>query len=167
MKPLNQAERRKAFLKFLLFFLITVTVVVIAVLSSVQVPLKDNEKLRRERTIAENERMFLQSFEMKMLETTRLLDSFETVKNEYMLEEDIKRNISGMTAMMNDTIAVNTICSRIVDNLTSLHVAKKQLREVSNKSAEIENKNREIEKLQTKVDELNGRIIQLLAGNVR
>ena len=164
MKPLNESERRRAFLNFLLFFAITVIVVAIAVMSSTRVPLKENENLRNQLMMVDQEKKYLLEFEKKMLEATRLLDSFEMARNEYLANEEIKKNFSGMTAIMNDSMSVNSICSRIFENLNSLHIAKQQLRAVSNSKAELEEKNREIEKLQSKVDELNNTVIRLLAG---
>jgi hypothetical protein len=163
MKPLNQSERRKAFLSFLLFFLITIAVVLIAVFSSIRVPIAENEQLRKDRDLAENEMLFLQSFENKMQETMNLLDSFELIKNEYKAEADIKKNLGQMTAMISDSISVNSICNRILDNLTDLHAAKKQLRDVSNQTAVLEEKNHEIERLQARIEVLDNRIIDLLS----
>jgi hypothetical protein len=159
MKPYNQAERRKAFLNFLLFFAITVAVIVIAVLSSVQVPLKENEMLRKQRQISTNEKSYLKIFEDKMAETTMLLDSYTVSKNRYPIDNKINNNITTMTSMLSDSTDVKSICSKIVDNLTSLYYAKKQLSDAGNSREELDAKDREIEKLSAQLQEINLRYI--------
>src|SRR5438067_10648036 len=106
MKPINRAERKKAFWNFLLFFLITVAVIVAAVLFSVQVPFKENDRLRKEADVAYNEKVFLQGFEIRMQETMNLLDSVNLSDRAFWFNNRIDHNIKEMTGLLNDSLSV-------------------------------------------------------------
>jgi hypothetical protein len=162
MKPVNSAERKKAFYNFLIFFAITIAVLVTGLLFSFQVPFKENNKLRKEMDIAENEKSFLQLYEMKMDETMKLLDSVNLVSNGYRYENAINNNIKAMNAMLTDSVKVKSFCSKILDNLKALQVAKEQLRMVNNSSALLEQKDREIQQLKNNNELLNDRLVQAL-----
>src|SRR5687767_11688280 len=100
MPPTNQDARRRSFLYFLLFFVITIGVITTTILFSFQVPFKENQKLRKEMDIAENEKAFMQSFGIKLEETMNMLDSVNlSADNAYLLDNKISRNIDAMLTM--------------------------------------------------------------------
>ena len=163
MKPVNSTERKKAFYNFLIFFSITIAVLVTGLLFSFQVPFKENNKLRKEMDIAENEKSFLQLYEIKMQETMNLLDSVNLAANVYRYDNAINNNIKAMNAMLTDSVKVKGLCSKILDNLKNLQVAKEQLRTVNNSSALLEKKDKEIEQLRNDNRALNDRLVQALS----
>ena len=135
MKPVNSTERKKAFYNFLIFFSITIAVLVTGLLFSFQVPFKENNKLRKEMDIAENEKSFLQLYEIKMQETMNLLDSVNLAANVYRYDNAINNNIKAMNAMLTDSVRVKGLCSKILDNLKNLQVEKEKLRTFNKSSA--------------------------------
>lgn len=165
MIPTNKAERSKAFRNFLLFFMITIGVIVAALIFSFQVPFKENEKLRKDMDVADNEKAVLQSFEVKMQETMNLLDSVNLSVNAYRINDQISTNIKSMGSMLNDTSSVNTICNKILYNLSSLQRAKEQLRNVNTNNAEMEKRDNKIEQLQNKLNECTDKYNNLLLSN--
>ena len=166
MKPLNQSERRKAFGSFLLFFLITIAVVVIAVFSSMQVPFKDNQKLKKEKAANDKEMNILVEFDKKMVHTTRLLDSFHLARNRFQAEADINKNLEDLASLANanGTGTIYSICTRIIDNLNNLYNAKKDLRDQNDKTAALEEKDSQIAALQATIQRHEERIISLMSG---
>ncbi len=138
---------------FLLFFVITIGVITTTILFSFQVPFKENQKLRKEMDRAENEKAFLQSFEIKLEETMNLLDSVNlSAENAYLMDSKISRNIDQMLTMSSsDSLSIKGMINVIIDNLKNLQLAKKQLRDVNNGALELEKKDRRIETLEGEV----------------
>ncbi len=161
MNPLNAPERRKAFINFLLFFAITLSVILITVFFSIQVPFKENNKLRKEMDIADNERAFLQSFEVKMQETTNLVDSIIRAQNVFIVQKDIDNNIKTMTNMISDSTSVKGICTKIISNLATLRAANEQLRSSSNSNDDLEKKDKRIQQLESEAKAYADRINEL------
>jgi len=147
MQPLNAPERKKAFFNFLLFFVITVAVILVTVYFSMQVPLKDNDKLIKETALANNEKLFMQEFEGKMQETTNLVESITKVENVFKIGKDLDNHFKDMNNMISETVWSKDICNKIIDNLISLRSAKDQLRNVNNSVIELEKKDNKIKEL--------------------
>ena len=75
MKPLNIQERQKAFQRFLLFFILTVAVIVTAIFFGVKIPYAENEKLQEQLSIVDKENRFREDFSRAMAEAQSLLDT--------------------------------------------------------------------------------------------
>ena len=115
--------------------------------------------------VADNEKAVLQSVEMKMQQTMNLLDSVNLSVNAYRINDQISTNIKSMSAMLNDSSSVSTICNKILYNLGSLQRAKEQLRNVNTNSAEIEKRDSKIEQLQNKLNDCTDKYNSLLLNN--
>lgn len=163
MRPINEAERKRAFLNFLLLFVVTVAVILIAVFFSVQVPFKENDRLRKEKDLADNEKAALYLFEAKMQETMNLLDSINMSNNAYRYSNYVEENIRKMSAMISDSSDVKSICTKVTDNLKSLQTAYDQIKKSTNSSAELAEKEREIQQLKAEARDYTQRIDQLNA----
>ena len=162
MTPINQVERRKTFWNFMLFFVLTVGVILASVLFSFTVPIKEAEKLRKESEAIKNERPFIDEFEAKMLETMNLLDSVNIAVNPYRIENRISGNLAAMTEINSkDITSLKTLFSRIIENLNTLQSTKAQLRSVNATAEEIAKKDREIEQLKRDVNQREESIMQL------
>lgn len=137
MEPLNQPQRRKAFVNFLIFFTITAALIVAAVLFSVQVPFKQNDKLREQIGMVEKEKDFTLIFYNKMNATNNLLDSLDKKDvNVDLLDGKIKEKLTDMDAMIEkDSVTTKDFYQNIVANLSQIHAAKKELREATSKDA--------------------------------
>ncbi len=148
MLPINRRERKKAFMSFLLFFVITLGVIVTSIFFSFQVPLKENDKLRKEINANEEDKVFMQGFEIKMQETASFLDSVNQSANPYRLENQILNNMKDMTAQADEAPPfVKGICNLIIDNLSNLRMAKEQLRNFSKNTNDAEKKDDQIREL--------------------
>jgi len=93
-KILNSKERNEAFLKFLLFFCITVALVIVAVYFNFRLPLKENSRLRERITLQTQEEMKQGKFVENMDKAMVYLDS---------LDKD-KKNIESIDLMLNGKI---------------------------------------------------------------
>jgi cell shape-determining protein MreC len=161
MAPINQQERRKAFLNFLLFFTLTMGIIITTLLFSFQVPFKENEMLRQKMAQVENEKVVLRSFEIKLHETMDLLDSVNLSGYAYRVDNLISRNIMDMTQMSSDSsVSVKSMLNIIIDNLKNLQVAKEQIRSENASAAELEKRDREIEQLKGMVKQYEAILLQ-------
>ena len=159
--PVNRRQRTKAFFNFLVFFVVTIGVVITSVFFSFQVPLKENDKLRKQLDVAENEKVFLQSFQIKMQETSNLLDSASLSANPFRIENRIQNNVKQMTAMVDDAPAsLKAICNQIIDNITNLETAKQQVRAANANTGELEKKDTQLKELQAKFDLCQSQLLQ-------
>ena len=77
MKPKNNKERNSSFLKFLLLFLVTTGTVVGAVYFNYKVPSKENELLREQAKIMDEEMSYQSSFYEEMIATKLMIDSLD------------------------------------------------------------------------------------------
>ena len=171
MSPHNQAERSHAFRNFLLFFILTVALIIAAVFFSIQVPLKHNEQLREQLTLVENERTFSSTFVNKMSETMNLLDSImlnEVQGKAELIDGKITENLQKMNAMINDSLSGKSLYRNVVLNFADLQRAKKQLRDASGKDANFGNLQKENADLRIRVQQANSDLqqCQFLLRNV-
>ena len=140
MQPLNIAERKKAFRNFLIFFSITTALVITTILFSVQVPFKENEQLTEQMKVCDKEREFGQRFVTQMSETMNLLDSINKneIQSPEIIDNKIQTNVGIMSAMIeSDSISEKSMYRFIINNLTELRLARKDLRNVSGKDANL------------------------------
>ena len=149
MEPLNHAERKNAFLSFLLFFIVTTAIVIGAVLFSVDVPFRQNDYLREQIKIVEKERDFSEKFLSSMNATNNLLDSLDKQNVDVVIVDGkISEKLKDMDAMIdNDSVSVKDFYQNIVANLSELHSAKKELRDATSKDASLGDLKQQISQL--------------------
>ncbi len=140
MKPLNQAERRKAFFNFLIFFLITTGIILVTAYYSIQVPFKDNQRLRNEKEVIDYENAFGDKFQKKLSSVVLMLDNVnkEEFKDQVQFNDgNIGDAISDMSKMIEtDTISNKAFYRSILAGLSSSRLAKKELRELKSRTAD-------------------------------
>lgn len=163
MKPLNVSERNKAFRNFLIFFIITIAIIIAAVFFSVQVDAEENRQLKEKIAVAEKQRDFTEHFVDKMETTIKLLDSVNlpNVRSD-VIDAAIDDNLKSMLAMTNnDTSAqLKSLYKNIVYNFYDLQGAKKQLREASGKDATFSELQTENAQLHSQLREANSLVQQ-------
>jgi Type VI secretion system, TssO len=163
MAPSNQAERRKAFSNFLLFFIITVGVIITTVLFSFQVPFKENAKLRNEKELRDNEKAALMSFEHNLQEALNMLDTIDRASNPYVVQGLIENRLSAMSGIaIRDSAWSRSIMEKVVRSLYSLKAARENLSSLNKNTAKSENKDEEIQRLNDKIDQCNKEKFDLL-----
>ena len=79
MKPKNSKERRNSFLKFLLLFLVTMFSVIFAIYFNYKVPSKENELLREQAKVIEEDLEFQNTFYNEMEHVKGLIDSLDVL----------------------------------------------------------------------------------------
>lgn len=130
MQPLNRAERTAAFWRFLLLFVITIAVVVMATFFSFQVPLRENKALREKMAEIENERTLSDRFTAKARETMTELAKYETAEvSPSAAFVSVGFRIVDLNRLLNAIPnSENSIYALALRNIDDLNNTKKQLR---------------------------------------
>jgi hypothetical protein len=130
MKPQNSAERSKVFARFIIFYVISIAVLVVAVYFGIRVPLKQNKQLQAQLDVAQQESDFDRRFFNLMRETKRLLDTVNISGPQAdMIEGRISQKIQEMDAMINkDSIQGKRIYSQVALLLNDAKNDKKMIR---------------------------------------
>ncbi len=170
MKPLNVSERNHAFRNFLLFFTITIAIIIAAVFFSIEVPFKENDQLTQRLAKVEKQRDFSEEFLSKMETTIKLLDSvnLQGVRAE-LIDGTVEENLKSMRASIeaDTSIEIKKLYSNVVENFYDLKSAKKQLRDASGKDATFGNLQADNASLHSQVQQVNNALqqCQILLNN--
>src|SRR5687768_18381818 len=126
----NSAERRRAFLRFLLFYIITTALIVGAAFFGIYVPFKQNQQLQDQLNVVQREKEFDKQFFTLMQETKSLLDTVNSAGPSIdVIEGRIAQKIQEMDAILNkDSISGKRIYSQVVQYFTDAKNDKKTLR---------------------------------------
>lgn len=163
MQVLNSKERNAAFLKFLLFFVITAILLITAVFFNFRLPLKENRKMQERLTIQGEREMKQQLFVQHMSQAMLLLDSLEkNPQNKDRIEIELNGKVSnlsdlkakdGIFANLNEGVIKNILevkqqklqMIKMVDKVNSVVDLERDLR---NCRADLEQRTRDLDLMQ-------------------
>ena len=150
MQVLNKQERTTAFFWFLLFFMITVGLFVLAVFFNYQVPVRENAELRKDLNTFRKEQAFQADFMQNLDKVKANLDSINLPnQNAIYMDQEIAKNLSSMhNAIPRDVVSHYGLYDNFVQMGLSLQQSKQQLRG-------LQDAQRTIAELQEKVRDLN------------
>jgi hypothetical protein len=136
MKPLNRAERNNAFLGFLLFFSLTIFIVIIVALQSTKVTLRENEQLRRRMIAMQNEKNLSDSFKVAMDVVLNEVTKFDQKKDPVdVIQRRVQLKIESMGRIVKDIPDENSIYDLIIQNLSDLSAAKLRIRNLQDQGS--------------------------------
>ena len=154
MKPKNSPERRKAFIRFVIFYIISTALIITAVFFGLQVPFKENKQLQSQLETVYKERDFDRKFFELMSETRKMLDTVNSAgtKTEFV-EGRIDRKIQEMDAILNkDSISGKKIYSELVLIFNEAKNDKKLIRLASDKDATVKLLDEQIKQLKQNLE---------------
>lgn len=161
MRVLNKRERTNAFLWFLLFFVVTVGLFVLAVFFNFQVPSRENAELRKQLSTFRTEEAFQVEFLQKLEKVRTNLDSINMPnQNANYLDQVIAQDLVNMrNAIPKDAVSHYALYVNIIQNCLQLQQSKQQLRGLQNAQqsiAELREKvadlNKELENARSELD---------------
>lgn len=163
MQPTNTTERRKAFINFLLLFLVCILIIVTTVFFSIQVPFKQNEQLRTDMSMVVKEREFSNHFMNETSNISAMLDTINTkAQKPELLDGIISESIRKLNIMVDgDSVYNKPLYKNIVLTLADLSAAKKQLREQTGKDANAGELKKQNDDLSRRLDEAQNTILSL------
>jgi hypothetical protein len=164
MEPKNKTERKKTFYSFLLLFLLSTAIIVLLAFSSTRVPVKVNSLLQKQVEVSDHEREFSINFLSQMTSIVTLLDTVNatTSSNAEVIDEKISMGLGKLTNIIEtDSVQSKELFRFVVQNLSDLQRAKKQLRKSTEGSSDINSLKRDNEMLDNKLEECKSKNDQL------
>ncbi|WP_143310206.1 type VI secretion system TssO [Chitinophaga vietnamensis] len=154
MQVLNRQERTTSFFWFLLFFVITVGLFVLAIFFNYQVPARENASLRKELSTFRQEQAFQAEFVQKMDKVKRNLDSINLPgQNANYMDQVIAASLADMrNSIPKDVVTHFALYDNIVQNGLSLQQSKQQLRELQNAQQNIATLKEQVADLTSRLD---------------
>ncbi len=157
MKPLNRAQRNKAFLIYFLLFLITNAFVVGIVFFNYKVPGEENQFLHKKIDYLSLKTEEQKDFLQKMNRVKSLLDTMDApgVSREY-IEQLISTELAFMRTnyAATDSTYLSGVYNNIIVTYLELKVAKSQLMELDDAKSDIDTYVETIDKLNDKLKEV-------------
>lgn len=158
---LNSKERNKAFWKFILFFSITVVVIIMAVFVNFIVPSKENKILRDKAKVFEAHMSAEDKLTLGIQETDRLLDSLDKPGvNDVYVNQLIGGKISEMTTLQAGNSDASKKDKLFLDILLKYQQAKSRLSKLGDASAQLEKYKSELTQCQQSLNGANQTISQ-------
>ncbi len=154
MQPLNTNDRKRAFINFLLLFLLCIIIITATIFFSIQVPFKQNEQLRRELRTVTREREFSSDFTTQMSDIAGMLDTINTkALKPDLLDGRITESIKRLNLKIDaDSASDKTMYRSVVFILSDIQTAKKQLRDMTGKDLNADDLRKQIEGLNSTLD---------------
>ena len=173
MQPLNKNERRRAFLNFLLLFIISIILILTTIFVSIQVPFKENQQLQKDMRVVTNEHEFSTNYRNQMSVIQFDLDSITRTTGETtQLEANIKTNIANLYALVkqNDSMYnsqlyqnMTDVLSRLRQTIVSYHAQLHDNEKAESFQSKIDDRDTKLKASQVTIDSLNGVIRGLQA----
>ncbi len=161
MEPINKAERKKAFLNFMLLFLVCTAIVVTTVFFSTRVPLKQNDVLLEyKKSVEENNKLKI-DFTEKMIPVSQMIDQLNN-KNPAELANmsaTIDSKIIELDKMFPAENEENKLYMNVIKNLRFYKLAKIDMKAGNDNNASVKELNATIERLNQQIFDLKSDIL--------
>ncbi len=154
---LNTQDRNQAFLKFLLLFLVTVVLVVLAVYFDYRLPVRENKVLLDEVNVQRQEDIDQGKFASKMQECMVLLDSMDKAGvNSTQIELQLNGKLTDLNVLqLKENTAYGIIDKAVVERLSELQQRKKTEALLRDKANRTDNAEAQVTALQAQNASLN------------
>lgn len=163
MQPINSAERRKAFWRFLLLFVVSIILITTTIFFSIRVPFRQNDQLRTENDNAQKEREYNDKFMLQMSTIAAMLDSINSNPSRAdLLDVEASEKINRLDLSVEaDSLNNKPFYKSIVILLRDLRMAKQQIRQIAGKDADAGELRRQKEELEKQLDSKNADIFRM------
>ena len=135
MEPLNKKERKKAFWKFLAFFIVTILFVMGAVFINFDIPQEQKKLLAKENKILNRELDFQTDFSKGIRDVKAMLDSInQSGQNVMYLEQLVNTKLAGINQSIpdGDSLRQRKLYNHVIQSLLALQESKRKLRDLQN-----------------------------------
>lgn len=156
MEPLNKSERVKTFFIFLVFFLMTVGLILLSVFIDFKIPTKEIEVLKAENSKLNKELEFQKKFSKKVNEVKLLLDTINQANsNALYLEQVASSKLAAMKESIPpaDSLREKAMYDYVIQILLSLQENKRNLREYKESKTLVAEYRQDMEKYQEALDQ--------------
>lgn len=164
MEPKNKVERKKTFYSFLLLFFLSTAIIVGLAFSSTRVPIKVNSLLQKQVEASDHEREFSINFLSQMTNIAILLDTINATSSNSadVIDGKISMGVQKLTILIDmDSVQNKELYRSVLQNLSDLQLAKKQLRKSTEGGSDINSLKRDNENLENKLQDCKDKNDQL------
>jgi cell division protein FtsL len=153
---LNRADRNQAFVKFLVFFLITIVLIVAAVFVNYQLPARENKRLREQAELQRQQDNSELKFISVMQEAVTLLDSMEKGGPQVdLLRTQLDGKIIDLEKLeQNNNTIYGQLNKVVASKLNELELKKLRVNEISSKLSSTSGLQAELDKCKTDMETL-------------
>lgn len=155
MKPLNQTERKKAFGNFLLFFIITIAVIIIVVFFSIQVPVRDNKKMKNQVSDYKKNEEISKKFSTDISNIQSLVTQLKNDDQNATIQNQIASTLADLQQLKNSLAGNDTMYSATFNALNYLRNVKFSLLNSEKKLEEMNKFETENVRLQNSLNQAN------------
>ena len=149
MEPLNKKERKKAFWKFLAFFIVTILFVMGAVFINFDIPQKQKKLLAKENELLNRELDFQTDFSKGIKEVKATLDSInQSGQNVMYLERLVNTKLAEINQSIpeGDSLRQRKLYNYVIQSFLDLQESKRKLRELQNAQKLIQKYKKNVER---------------------
>lgn len=153
MQPKNKSERTKAFLNFILLFVVSITIILTTVFFSIQVPVKEANALNKKMYQVDKERASTDNFFYKMSEIIGMLDSVNNSNNPELLDIQITQKIGDLLTKVNSDSSLmynKLLYEKIAASMIDLQKTKASVRKATKTDNDVKMLQDNYDKLQDK-----------------
>lgn len=167
LQILNSKERNQAFLKFLLFFILTVILVVSAIYFNFKMPLRENKMLYSEISTQRQQEFTQQAFLENLEEAVMLLDSLDNPQTNFtQVDTRLGRKLNEMQDMEAGFSTINKKINKItIQRLGELHQRKIEMRKMKTASETLPGVKAELVDCRSQLSQLQRDIQDMRNGN--
>ncbi|TAJ15417.1 hypothetical protein DMA11_01915 [Marinilabiliaceae bacterium JC017] len=156
MKPLNAKQRRNAFIKFLMLFILSTAIIVGAIYFDFQVPARENTFLRNKISQSQLLEKQEQHFAQQMEKVKGLIDSLDMKDINYgYMDQLITTELAIMQSSISeeDSTFRSDMCSNIIQTYLELKNAKTDLLDLQDAKEELEEYGEIIDEYKEELDQ--------------
>ena len=157
MQTKNKSERTKAFINFILLFVVVITLILTTVFFSIQVPVRQASDLSSKMYQVDKERASTNNFFFKLSEIIEMLDSVNNSNNPELLDVQITQKINDLLTKVNSDSSLlynKLIYTKIAVSMINLQNTKAGVRKSTKKDNDVNVLQGNYDKLQDKYNNL-------------
>jgi Type VI secretion system, TssO len=158
-KPINIKEHNSAFVKFLIFFLVTLIMAVSAVYFNFKVPNKELTILRERSELLRNQQINQENYKRTLNEVIMVFNKLDSSTSKAMVESELSDKLNALrnAASIEDSTASQKLNQMVFGLVNEYRNAKFKLFDLKDFEQEIRKKNEKIKELSTDLEDCRGR----------
>jgi hypothetical protein len=158
-KPVNIKEHNNAFIKFFLFFLVTLIMAVSAVYFNFKVPNKELSILRERSELLRNQQINQENYKRTLNEVMLVFNKLDSSSSKAMVESELTGKLEALrtAASIEDSSASQKLNQVVFGLVNEYRNAKFKLFDLKDFEQEIKKKNDKIQELGRDLDDCRGR----------
>jgi Type VI secretion system, TssO len=159
-KPINVQEHNNAFLKFLIFFLITLAMAVSAIYFNFKIPNKELSILRERSDVLRNQQISQEKYKRTLNEVIQVFNKLDSSSSKAMIESELTVKLDALrnAASIEDSTSAQKLNQMVFTLVNKYRDAKFSLYDLKGAEEEIAKRNNKIKELKTELEDCQNRV---------